>query len=256
MSKLSSLLWRLFCTLAVFFYHMDREANARGGDVYLKQICAPNSYVKSCGNYVIGTNWLKGGLAYGENQDVTVPSYYQESDYTGDVEQPTQDYLSNSLKYFFGKAYVNNTEIFNESTELGAYDTKYNQTHGQLADVLERLSESGTSDVADLLLTQICNPLISNNIVCQPCPGDGKVDASSVGIQQDDDYDYDSYSIIAKTWKLYTISDCYMNEFTDSYGIFEYVNDASESQSCYYNYSKNDMVGTNFSQQTAKSSSY
>jgi hypothetical protein len=81
------------------------------------------------------------------------------------------------------------------------------------------------------LLASICNPA-ETEITCQKCPEDADVDESVVGLDEND-------TPVEDSWIFHTISDCYMNEFSDSTGTFEFVDPESETpnvaQNCYYN---------------------
>lgn len=75
------------------------------------------------------------------------------------------------------------------------------------------------------LLSAICN---TTNITCTKCPENGTVDASVMYLDTDSNSPVD--------WEFHSKSDCYMKEFSDSTGVFEYVasESATQSQNCYY----------------------
>lgn len=77
----------------------------------------------------------------------------------------------------------------------------------------------------DALLSTICN---TTDITCTKCPEGGTVDASVMYLDTDNNSPVD--------WEFHSKSDCYMKEFSDSTGVFEYVasESATQSQNCYY----------------------
>lgn len=225
MNKLSNILWKFFTTFVVFNNMSDANAD---GYTQTHTLCRSGYYVSKCGEHSVGTYWLKGyqksNLASSmlsalvqqstqtqsvragttvQNRTVAVgvvnsPDYYDYSE-TGNVE--------NLRKFFAG------TEPMVFTNVAGI------RSLAQPADYLEERNG---------LLAATCDPT-QVTIVCAKCPGIGKVPASSVDIA------YDSTSLVAASWKFHTVADCYMQEFADSTGVFEYVDDGNHSQSCYYN---------------------
>lgn len=160
-------------------------------------LCAAGYYVEKCGDYVIGTNLLKG---YQIDDTHNSPDYY---DYAN------ENNLVNLRKFFAG-------------VQPFRYRTKMTQT------VVEIEPEEYVP-FRNGLLASICNPA-ETEIICQKCPEDADVDESVVGLDADN-------VPVEDSWIFHTISDCYINEFSDSTGTFEYVDPETPdvAQNCYYN---------------------
>jgi len=170
-----------------------------------KQICPENQFVYKCGNYRVGFDWLKSvKLPNPENmsQKVQTKNYY--------INDNALD-LFNQMRNFFHDG-----------------DVKYKDDDGNIK----------TADVAtykedrQVILQNLCNPLVENTgAICAKCPNDAKVKPSTVEVSEEDG------KIIKYSWDFYTIADCYMNEFKDSTGSYEYVtniNDNDTKHDCYY----------------------
>lgn len=160
-------------------------------------LCEAGYYVEKCGDYIIGTNLLKG---YSIDETHNSPDYY---DYAN------ENNLVNLRRFFAG-------------TQPFRYRTKMTQT------VVEVQPEEYIPH-RDGLLASICNPA-ETEITCQKCPEDADVDASIVGLDEDN-------VPVEESWVFHTISDCYIKEFSDSTGTFEYIDPESPNiaQNCYYN---------------------
>ena len=225
MNKLSNILWRFFTSMVVFSCRTPADANA---EEYAQThtLCRAGYYVSKCGEYNVGTNWLRGYPA-SENAVLVNASIQQSAQVavsaragirntliSGIVNSPNYyDYsgINNlqNLRYFFG----------NDDEQAIVYTTS--------SGTRQVATYSAYSDTRNKLLTAMCNP-VSVQIVCSQCPGIATVPASTVDIT------YDSGLLVSNSWKFHTIADCFMQEFQDSTGIYEYVDDANRTQNCYY----------------------
>lgn len=197
MSKTGNFLWKLFCALVVFFYH--RIDNARAIDVKTTvKLCSyPNQYVVSCNGYKVGFEWLKGATISGANikgstiNTLTIPNYTAGTKFDDSTTTTTKDRID-ALKYFFAQA-------------------------GGKTDLAEGLPINTVEPkkVSDLLSLLCSNP---SDVVCATCDG---------GFVDDSLYQYDETGIVADTWKFYTIADCYITDFTDQTGTYNYIETTS-----------------------------
>lgn len=237
MSKTGNFLWRLFCALVVFFYHRPSDAEEIR---YTKTICPKNQYVKSCSGYAVGTNWLKGGRFSADEKQgkkipaLTIPSYYEDLEEDATTEELSALHAEKikALRYFFNQAGPDS--ILSTTGQTGIIknitDADITKTDSENAEINRREgngetlkdSEKIPYTVASDLLTLLC----TSDVECAPCEG-GLVDATT--------YEYDSFSILANTWKFYTIADCYKEDFSDTTGSFNYVDYENKTIQCKYN---------------------
>lgn len=174
-----------------------------------KILCKEGYYLSHCGGIKVGTNWLKGIQG-----NTTTPDYYSyglpDSDTTN---------IANLRKFFAGLEPIN-------------YTKKDRQT--------ETVSPSEYKPNRNEILTTFCtknDELL--NIECAKCPNNAKIPRSIVG------KDNTSGKIIKSSWQVHTISDCYMDKFSDHTGTYIYVataaaNSATAGKKCYYS---NDVEG-------------
>lgn len=223
MNKISNFLWKIFTTFVVF--NNASDANAEGY-TQTHTLCRTGYYVSKCGTHNVGTYWLKG---YQKSNLTTsmltalVQSAQTVSTRAGTIQTRTvATGVVNSTDYYdySGTDNIKNLRKFFAGTEPIVY-TNFSgmRALAQPATYLE--DRNG-------LLAAICDPT-QVQVGCTKCPGVAKIPESTV------DMTYDSASIIASSWKFHTIADCYMQEFADSTGIFEYVDDNNTPQTCYYN---------------------
>jgi len=229
MNKFGNILWKIFTSLVVFSCRTPNDANA---DEYAQThtLCRAGYYVSKCGDYNVGTNWLKG---YPESENAVAISAAMEASATvvtsragirnslisGIVNSPNYyDYsgINNlkNLRYFFS----NNGDDIIYTTASGTRQIVQYDTY---------------KSMRNNLLVATCNP-VDVQITCSQCPGIGTVPASTVDIT------YDSGLLVSGSWNFHTIADCYMQEFSDSTGIYEYVDNNNNTQNCYY---ANDVSG-------------
>lgn len=227
MNKLSNILWRFFTSIVVFSCRTPADANAEEYAT-THTLCRAGYYVSKCGEYNVGTNWLRGYPA--SENTVLVDATTQQTAHvergatvragrystliSGIVNSPNYyDYsgINNlqNLRYFFG----------NDDGKRIVYTTSSGTR--QVAEY------AAYSDTRNKLLAVTCNP-VNVQIVCSQCPGVATVPASTVDIT------YDSGLLVSDSWKFHTIADCFMQEFQDSTGIYEYVDDNNQAQNCYY----------------------
>ena len=162
--------------------------------VYAEQICEKNKYVAKCGSVTIGTNLLKGFPL--SNTSGHSHNYY---DYSG------KNNIVN-LRNFFG----------------GIADLRYTTYDGYTTTE----TSSDYIDARDNFLNTICNPVgqSTNFFTCLPCSDGGKVAKSTVTLNSDDE---------PTDWEFHTFADCFKNEFSDSTGVYKYVNNGNDTN-CYY----------------------
>lgn len=215
MSKTGDFLWKLFCALVVFFYHRVDNANADTTET-VKLCPLPNQYVVSCSGYKVGFEWLKGGKISGKDatsnevKTLEIPEYLKKDS----LATTSNEYKIEALRYFFAQA-------------------------GGKTDLAEGLPINTVEPkkVSDLLSLLCSNP---SDVVCATCDG---------GFVDDSLYQYDETGIVANTWKFYTIADCYITDFTDQTGTYNYIETTSNppiKHKFYYNTKKatEALVGT------------
>ena len=168
-----------------------------------KQICPENQYLYSCSGYRLGVNWLKSVTLLDPNDTnnpVTTHDYY----INGNVSE-----LLNQMRNFFHGGPV---KYKNGSNWVYATSAQCQQDR-------------------ETILNSLCNQFLNTTQpTCRACPNNAKVKPSTVEI------DEINGGVVSGSWYVYTLADCYMNEFTDSTGTFIYVNDITDTAShdCYY----------------------
>lgn len=177
-----------------------------------KELCPEGQYVYKCGNYKVGFNWLRGIQKLNSEDDTTSAStanYYIST---------SQSELLDQMRDFFNPS----TDSNYKSIEYCTSGTGKNCT---------RATRSQTDHLTDreLILLSLCDPNESNmTVTCATCPNSANVPASSVDVTEDL-----NGAKSASNWVFHTIADCYLKEFTDSTGTYEYrQNDTA--QECYY----------------------
>ena len=229
MNKFGDILWKIFTSLVVFSCRTPTDANA---EEYAQThtLCRVGYYVSKCGDYNVGTNWLKG---YPESENAVAISAALEQSTTVSA---TRAGVRNSLI----SGIVNSPNYYDYSGINNLKNLRYFFSDDE-SDIIYTTS-SGTRQVVQYdtyktmrnnLLTATCNP-VDVQITCSQCPGIGTVPASSVDIT------YDSGLLVSGSWNFHTIADCYMQEFSDSTGIYEYVDNNNNTENCYY---ANDVSG-------------
>lgn len=231
MSKTGDFLWKLFCALVVFFYHRVDNANADTTET-VKLCPLPNQYVVSCSGYKVGFEWLKGGKISGKDatsnevKTLEIPEYLKKDSL---AKTPNEDKIE-ALRYFFAQAGKNPQlkECQPSSTVKGSICKEDG----------DRTKVNGGTTVAFDLLSILCSD--PSDVVCATCDG---------GFVDDSLYQYDETGIVANTWKFYTIADCYITDFTDQTGTYNYIETTSNppiKHKFYYNTKKatEALVGT------------
>ena len=179
-------------------------------------ICPKNSYVSKCGNYYVGTNWLKGFTSV--NGEKT-PDYFDYSDNADEINMK-------NLRIFF-------TISANETNSNISF------TPEDIAIEQNTVDENSYKTYRNKILKQFCN---YNIVTCAPCPGNGKTESES------------KFNLINKSWSSFnTIAHCYMNEYTDSTGTYINVNKTGEQENCYFEVGVNYMGGTILGQSNSTS---
>lgn len=224
MNKLGNLLWKLFSTI-VMFYHQGSVADApcnydsdlwardtklstyftTGNSSKDETICPEGQYLASCGDFVLGTNWLKSTAKMIGNRLACTPSFYptdSNTDKMGVLREFFADGSTLSCTYNNGDAVTNN--------ECANY-----------------------KEYRNIILSLVCTNSVGQLITtCKTCPNDAIVPASTV---QKTSYDG---TIFRNSWNIHTIADCYFNEISDTTGTYVYVPDnvagSTISKTCYY----------------------
>ena len=161
-------------------------------------ICPKGEYVAACGRYVVGFNWLKNASFPYEDeepQENEDPQYYKTYNYytSDDVID-----LFKTMRVFFGN-------------ETGALD--YTTAYG------DPNATSGTAQPEviindrDMILNNLCHPS-KVTPKCEPCPN---------GTVPESKFTFNPVNRIISAWEVYTIADCYRNEFEDSTGSYVYL---------------------------------
>jgi len=247
MNKLSNILWKIFTSMVVFSCHTNMDVNAEESPEYdyaqTQVLCRSGYYVSKCGEHTVGTNWLKG---YRESENtVSINASTQQSAQVIVTRAATLTPLISGVRNspnYYDYSGANNIKNLRSFFSVFLHDEDgpkiiYTTSSG----TLQIVSYSEYKNVRDSLLSAICNP-IQHQIVCSKCPGVASVPASTVDIT------YDSGLLVPGSWKFHTIADCYMQEFQDSTGIFEYVDDDNTPQNCYYS---NEVAGDVLIDETA-----
>lgn len=202
MNKFSRILIKIFCVTSVILYSHDSFSAVQTGNILTLKLCNPGYYVSKCGDYFLGTNWLKGyKLSNGTTSDW---NYY---DYSG------INNLKNLRLFFHG----NEDIIYTKQTPedgIGGRDS---------------VAFAEYSQKRDELLLLLCDPS-EVEILCAKCPSDGKVSRSTVNKRLNTTVINDMYS----DWKIYTVADCYMDTFSDSTGTYVYDSADSTPAHCTY----------------------
>jgi len=221
MNKLSDILWKIFTTFVVFSCHDISDAGAEDY-VQTHTLCRAGYYVAKCGTNNVGTYWLKGYVKSSTNMSSSMATNTQTTvaERAGILRTVLAN-VTNSDDYYdySGTNNVENLRRFFAGDKELVFTTLAGMRTSVVPDVY--------LDNRDGLLAATCDPT-QVQISCAKCPGLGTIPASTVDIT------YDTASLVARSWNFHTIADCYMQEFSDSTGIFEYVNDNNETQTCYY----------------------
>jgi len=167
-------------------------------------LCVSGYYLSSCNHVQIGTNWLKG-----ISGTIETPDYYS-------YESPDFDNMTNLRKFFAGIEQISYT----------AEDSGKTVT-------VDPTGDSGYVKHRNTILNTFCTNGNGElkNIECKKCPNGANVSESTVNIGK-----YPQ-KILNNSWKIHTIADCYMDEFSDHTGTYVYVrNDdvGATGQRCYY----------------------
>lgn len=143
------------------------------------------------------------------------------------IKGATPDYYSYDLPDS-DTTNITNLRKFFAGVEQIIYKTKDGET--------QTVSGPGYKTARDTILENFCLTQTGEleTVKCERCPNNASVFASSVDVDNN-----------IRTWHVYTIADCYMDEFSDHTGTFVYVpnNSAKNSASakkCYYS---NDVEG-------------
>lgn len=203
----------------VLSYRMP--AHAAGRDE-THTICGANQYVHQCGNYIVGTFWLKGFNYTTENQSMVSTGNYFDSG--------TDPNITNSA----------NLRNFFRGEDISYVDEDQNVRNANFATFKKDRNK---------ILETFCNPL-TTSITCQTCPGIGKTPASTVRY-----YTYGNTTVLSPNpdWQIYTRFDCAVDTYSDSTGEYEYVdNTTNDHVSCYYNTSVTGTLLTSVGNRTSQ----
>lgn len=214
MKKINNILWKLLSVLVAILTNTagvfadddaTEDSSSKTGKFFFCGSDKKNYYVKKCGNYDVGIDWLRTVTTIdGEIKSVFITN---------------SDSFADNLSNF--KRYINNAGTTNKTIFSNANVT---------ADANEQLE-------------RLCSPYVNgiqNSFECAPCPNAGILDDKpSVTIN------YNDKSIVANTWKFYTIADCFLQEFSDNTGTFYYTDYSYKNvQHCYYNPNSSEITGT------------
>ena len=249
MNKLSDILWKFFASIIVFSGRSLPDANAEEF-AQNHTLCRAGYYVSKCGEHNVGINWLKGYPA--SETAVMVNAATEQSTHVANGGAATRAARLNSLisgirnsPNYYDYAEINNLKNLRYFFSDAGHDIIYTTSSG----TRQVAQYDAYKDIRNNLLTATCNP-VQVQIVCSQCPGIATVPASTVRIT------YDSGLLISNSWNFHTIADCYMQEFKDSTGIYEYVDNYQDrnTQNCYY--SQNVGGDTLIDENTAGESQY
>lgn len=242
-----SFLLKILCVAAVLHGMADKlvyaddstEVLPGGGTEILQPIvndsvsntlifCPAGQYVYKCGDYRVGFNWLKsisitntytsencssnGGVWNTDSNtcDVITKNYYISND---------QSELLDQMRDFFGG-------IKTEINHCKTWDNNNNTC------TETELTNDYKND-RDKIFSNLCSPFDSNiSVTCAYCPNSANIEQSTVVITS-----YRHLNTATLNWKLHTIADCYLKEFTDSTGTYEYLSTNqidSTAERCYY----------------------
>ncbi len=177
----------------------------------VKTICPQGYYLARCGAAIsLGTNWLKGMNITSSGVPVTTTDYYSYNSPASDMVHIT------NLRKFFG------------ATERFTYTQKTSQGYSS-----KIAQPSDYKRDKDLMLSYICTDSTGGlaGIECEKCPGEASVAASTVN------QDMTTNKLVWTSWKVHTIADCYMDEFSDDTGTYIYLPENIETENpapCYY----------------------
>lgn len=204
---------------SVFFFALFCNVCNIDAFADVQTLCSKGSYIAKCGDYSVGTNWLKGYSKTGTKtytdgtttKEITftqkTPNYFDYSDNANEVN------LMNLKKFFDGISDISYTQG-SISTEERIQKTEFPGTaNGRV----------GYVPVRDEILSTFCNPN-DVTIKCAKCPGNGTVEEST-------------FNTTLSKWEHFnTIASCYMTEYTDFTGTFIYVQDTSDQEkvNCYF----------------------
>lgn len=204
MDKFGNLLWKIFSTSMVFIFNIGNHSafaartSTAANDPAIAEWCTtPQDDKKEekeetlceSGWYVDTCSNQQLGtrtlLGFEKNRNVKTGQYYEYFNDTANQE--------NLRKFFAGKGSIH--------------------YHG--TDITETTYEADRKSI----LVNFCNKLNGNTVTCKRCPGNGSVPAST----------YTTYIVSDKEkidcgkWRIYTIADCYMSDFSDDQGNFKYI---------------------------------
>lgn len=168
----------------------------------IKVICNAGYYVSSCGTKTIGTNWLKG-----IHDNTETPDYFS-------YNSAAYDNLTNLRKFFAGHDDITYTDK-NGSTQTVTKDTYT----GYRNTIFEKFCIKTTDDNPQELTTH-----------CERCPNNAQVPQSTIGFNVTNN----TFNL-SKYMYIYTIADCYVEEFSDHTGTFIYsAANNTNAKKCYY----------------------
>ena len=173
-------------------------------------ICPEGQYVYKCGNYRVGFNWLKSA---------TFPTQDNNNNNNNNNSVSIDTVTTNNY-------YINGTtlELFEQMRKF------FNQASNDTIEDINSLQVQATEYRQDreLILNSLCHPSTSS-ISCASCPNSATVEATTVELDGNN-------QTIERSWNFHTIADCYMEEFTDSTGTYNYVQPSTNNDSakCYY----------------------
>lgn len=223
MNKLGDVLWKIFTTFIVVSCNDMSEA---GADDYAQRhtLCRAGYYVSKCGDHTVGTYWLKGYVKSAMTAASATSAQNQATTTTeraGTLRTVVNGTTTTSDDYY---DYSDSNNVENLRRFFAGEDKLIFTT---FAGMRTAVQAAQYLDNRNGLLAATCDPT-QVQISCAKCPGVASVPASTVDIT------YDTAALVAGSWNFHTIADCYMQEFADSTGIFEYVNDDNDPQTCYY----------------------
>lgn len=207
MSKFNNFSHKLFGIVMVSFCCTSfnrafAEDPAPSYSLQTLSLCSEGYYLSRCEGKIVGTNWLKGIRG-------TTLDYYSYGSSDSDTTN-----ISNLRKFFTG-------------LEKISYIPKDS-------------NQATTANPSDYVRhrNSILNTFCTNNgeladIECKKCPNNAKVPASSVKTNISDN------KVNESSWRVYTIADCYMEEFSDHTGTYIYAQNTIDTgnnfaKKCYF----------------------
>lgn len=209
MDKFGNLLWKIFSTTMVFIFNIGNHSafaartstaandpaiaewcTTSQDDKKEETLCESGWYVDSCSNQQLGTRTLLGFEKNMSNGDTIYTGQYYE--------------------YFNDTANKENLRKFFAGTESIHY-------HG--TDITNATYEADRKSI----LVNFCNKLNGNTVTCRRCPGNGSVPASTYTTYKVSGSSGTKRKIDCDKWRIYTIADCYMSDFSDNKGNFKYI---------------------------------